>query len=106
MRPQHGICQKIIEQKIATKRKQIVYSVITTDFLTGYTHILHVLLEGTTDSSKLQSYIKTKIPDGRQSACWRRTHMLQGHDLACAASHTHVQERRKDERFAASYIPA
>ena len=48
------ICQKGTEQKI-------VYSVITTDLLTGYTHTLHILLKGTTDSSKLQSYIKTKI---------------------------------------------
>ena len=34
------ICQKRTEQKIATKRKQIVYSVIPIDLLTGYTHTL------------------------------------------------------------------
>ena len=34
------ICQKRTEQKIANKRKKIIYSIITTDLLTGYTHTL------------------------------------------------------------------
>lgn len=100
------ICQKRTEQKIAPKRKQIVYSVITTDLLTCNTHFPYTFGRNCRFLSKLQSYIKTKIPNSRQSTCWQGTHMLQDHDLACTKSHIHVQERRKDKRFAASYIAA
>src|ERR1041385_8722235 len=74
------ICQKRIEQKIATERKETlcsVYSAITTDLFIQQiqTHFAYILLQRPADSSKLRSkprYLKAgNLHVGDRHACFR-----------------------------------